>query len=287
MLVRLAPSAALSHVVEAFWSFDGEAEAPRRSTLERALPTGRTNLVIRTSGPPVRVLEGVDDRVGRVFGHSVVSGVRTSFYVRDTSAASSSVGVQFTPAGASAVLGAPANELEGRHFSLADVVGGRAHEAVDRVLEGRSRTKRLAALQSVVLEWARGLAPPHAAVAYAVRRFDAVHGSGSIADVCHEAGLSHRRFVQLFVRAVGVTPKVYCRIRRFQRAVRCAARATDPGWVRIATTCGFYDQAHLNREFRAFAGITPGAYVSRSADRPNHVPVRLELRPGSDSSKTA
>ena len=155
MLVRLTPPAALSHIVEAFWSFDGEAEAPRRSKLERALPTGRTNLVIRTSGPPVRVLEGVDDRAGQVFGHSVVSGVRTSFYVRDTSAAASSVGVQFTPAGAAAVLGVPATELAGRHLPLADVVGAPARDAVDQVLEGRSPAARLAALQTIVLEWAR------------------------------------------------------------------------------------------------------------------------------------
>jgi AraC-like DNA-binding protein len=283
MVVRLAPPAALSPFVEAFWSFDGDLESRRRSAIERALPTGRTNLVIRTSGPPVRVLDGVDDRVGRVFGHAVVSGVRTSFYVRDTSAASSSVGVQFTPAGAAAVLGAPATELEGRHLPLADVLGARARDAVDRVIEGRSPSARLAALQAVVLEWARGLAPPHAAIESAVRRFDAEDGRGSISEACHEAGLSHRRFVELFVGAVGVTPKVYCRIRRFQRAVRCAARATDPGWARIAATCGFYDQAHLNREFRAFAGITPGAYVPDSPDRPNHVPVRGR---GSDSSKT-
>jgi hypothetical protein len=99
VLVRLAPPAALSRLVEAFWYFDGEAEAPSRSPLERALPTGRTNLVFRLSGPPVRVFDGIDDRVGRAFGHSVVSGVRSSFYVRDTSAPSTSASSTASAAG--------------------------------------------------------------------------------------------------------------------------------------------------------------------------------------------
>src|SRR5262245_31981626 len=105
MLVHRPPSRALAPFVERFWYSDGLAEAGSlRAPRGLALPTGGMDLVLRLAGDPIRVFEGPQDRLGLSYGFATISGVRSSFYVRDTSSPSRSVGVHFRPGGAAALL---------------------------------------------------------------------------------------------------------------------------------------------------------------------------------------
>lgn len=92
-----------------------------------------------------------------------------------------------------------------------------------------------------------------------------------------ESGYSHRRVSSVFREAVGLAPKVFCRVQRFQRAV--ASITAGRPLAAVANGCGYADQAHLTREFRDIAGLTPSAYRAAAPAQPNHVPV-------SDSFKT-
>lgn len=97
-----------------------------------------------------------------------------------------------------------------------------------------------------------------------------------VGDVVAETGYSHRHFIDLFRSSVGLAPKLFCRVRRFRRAV--ARLSAGPGSdTEVALEAGYSDQAHLIRDFREFAGITPGECRRRGTRRPGHVPSR---RPG-------
>jgi AraC-like DNA-binding protein len=61
---------------------------------------------------------------------------------------------------------------------------------------------------------------------------------------------------------VGLPPKTMARILRFDRAVQ-RLRADHPDFAQIAIDCGYYDQAHFNREFREFSGMTPSQFLAR------------------------
>ena len=96
--------------------------------------------------------------------------------------------------------------------------------------------------------------------------------------VVDESGYSHRQFIALFRRAVGLAPKVYCRVLRLQRAlVRLAARP-DASLVELAMDAGYSDQPHLNRDFRELAGMAPGQYRDRSPSFSHHVPIERPRR---------
>jgi transcriptional regulator GlxA family with amidase domain len=69
-------------------------------------------------------------------------------------------------------------------------------------------------------------------------------------------GISGRQLERRFMSEVGLGPKLLCRILRFQQVFPAVERA-DKNWARIAADCGYYDQAHLIRDFRQFAGQTP------------------------------
>ena len=87
-------------------------------------------------------------------------------------------------------------------------------------------------------------------------------------------GWTAKRLTRRFSQQIGLTPKRFARVRRFQRVLRrSASEVTSVDWARLAAECGFYDQAHLIHEFRAHAGTTPLEYSPRSPAELNHVPV--------------
>ncbi len=284
MLLHRPPTRALASYVERLWYFDDTAELGSvRSARERALPTGSMDLVFRLSSEPVRVFAGIADAEGSTFGHAVVAGVRSTFHVRDTSRPTCSVGAHFRPGGAAALLGIPADELAGRHTALEDLWGREALLARERMIDEHSPGDRLARFEELLLARRPDRERFHPAVEHALAAL-AAPGACSIEELARATGTSHRHLIELFTRAVGLTPKVYARVRRFQGALERVARGRRAGWAQVALECGFYDQSHLIREFQTFAGLAPGGYQPLSAERPNHVPIR-EAPAGSRMSK--
>ena len=84
-------------------------------------------------------------------------------------------------------------------------------------------------------------------------------------------GLSAKRFIERFKIEVGLTPKRYCRVRRFQRALALANRGRRVDWTGVALDCGYFDQAHFIHDFRSFAGLTPTEYLAARTSFQNHV----------------
>jgi AraC-like DNA-binding protein len=156
-----------------------------------------------------------------------------------------------------------------------------------QLLEARTPARRLEVLEAALaarLQQARTL---HPAVAMALARFAKAPGAlGTVRDAVVESGYSHRRFITLFRRAVGLGPKEYGRVLRFQAAL---ARAATPGasWADIAAAAGYSDQSHLHRDFLALAGVSPGEYRSLAPASPHHVPIAASPAPArSIPSKT-
>lgn len=265
MLRSRPPRGALRLFVKQLWiSDEATVTAPVR---ERMLPTGAMHLAIRLSGPPIRLYDG---ERGRDLGFGVVGGARAAFYVRDAAPACS-VGAQLEPGAALPLFGAPASALADHHTDLEALWGDAARALRDELLAIPDPDHRLARFEcalAVRLPRVRGV---HPAVAHALARFDAE--PARIADVVDETGYSHRRFIALFRDDVGLTPKRYCRVARFQR-VLASIGAGEPRWGALALDAGYADQAHFTREFSELAGISPGRYRALAPAQPNHVPVK-------------
>ena len=83
-----------------------------------------------------------------------------------------------------------------------------------------------------------------------------------------QIGLSPKRFIQVFRDETGFTPKVFCRIRRFQQALELMEDARSSNGPSVALDCGYFDQAHFIHDFRAFSGINPSAYLANRTPTP-------------------
>jgi AraC-like DNA-binding protein len=261
------PASPLATFADAIWYYDGYAPPHR---LERVLPDGSMQLIIHLRGAPLRVYE--QDGAARLVHGPLISGPRARSCLVETAQQGALIGIHFRPGGAAPLLGIPASELRDVDVPLEALWGTAAWELQERIVEAHSPETRLRLLEAALLArmaWARKRDP---AVAYAVRALAAPRAV-SVADVAARVGHSHRHFIHLFREAVGLTPKTYSRVLRFQAALRAIARGERVPWAALATQCGYYDQAHLVHDFRAFAGLAPSGYLARRGEHRNHVPL--------------
>jgi AraC-like DNA-binding protein len=101
---------------------------------------------------------------------------------------------------------------------------------------------------------------------------DALQCTQKVGDVARQIGLSQRRFIQIFQEEVGLMPKLFVRIQRFQSALRLIGQEQE--WTNIALRSGYFDQAHFIHDFRTFSGITPTTYLAQWPEHLNHVPLQ-------------
>jgi AraC-like DNA-binding protein len=272
MLYRLySPPPPLGLFVELLWLYEGLRPAHPR---ERLLPTGTVEIVVDLRED--RILTYGRRDVGHPYALSgaVVCGAHSEFFVIDTASQAAVMGVHFRPGGAAPFLKVPGGELHNQHVDLSQFWGRqRVGELRERLLAAPTPEGKLCVLERALLETARGEFARHPAVAYALGAFHQVPGGRTVRDVTERTGLSARRFIDLFEKEVGLTPKLFCRVQRFQRVLRAIQSGGPVDWVDLALTCGYYDQAHFIHDFRAFSGINPSTYLAAQTPHLNHVPL--------------
>jgi AraC-like DNA-binding protein len=276
MLIQRLPIASLRPFVSRVWASENsvnpvEYAQPAR---EHVLPTGQMHLVFRMTDDPLRIFPSSDDRPSQSLGGAVVGGVRSRFYVRELTAPSCSVGMVLRPGAAAILFGTTAGALAGRHTPLENLWGTFARNVRERLLEAKNALARLSVLESV-LESRLAARPPrtrglHPVVASALHD---IAGFPSVAAVVRQSGLSHRQFIACFREAVGMAPKVYLRVLRFQRALQTLRQNRAATLAGLAAEMGYSDQAHFNRDFLAFSGVTPLAYLRCFPREGNHLPM--------------
>ena len=120
----------------------------------------------------------------------------------------------------------------------------------------------------------------------AVAEFEQAGGLLGVRHLADRIGLSSRQFERRFRSAVGISPKLFCRMQRFQR-VFPAMENTQSQWVDAAVNCGYYDQAHLIRDFREFSGTTPTALLTEEFDLARHFVQQSAMSHFSNTTRTA
>jgi len=234
---------------------------------ENSLPDGQMHVVIRLSGTPIRIVDEAHP-AGRDYGYGVIGGARASFYTREIVGPAQSIGATLRPGAAQSLFDLTALELANRHTRLDDVWGMQMHVLRDRLLELARPELQLELFEMHLMTRLPQVKGIHPAVAQALAE---VHAVDDVRSMVSRSGISHRRFIELFGHAVGLTPKRFARVLRFQRMLRQLARNPNTAWADVAIDAGYSDQAHFNREFREFAGITPEQYRRAAPESPGHV----------------
>ncbi|MFB1298237.1 helix-turn-helix domain-containing protein [Mycobacterium sp. pW049] len=163
--------------------------------------------------------------------------------------------VDLTPLGARRVLGVPLSELANRSVPIEAVLGRGGADLVQRIGDAATWQERFALVDAALAARLADAGDIDAEVAWSLGRIVASGGTTAIGALATELGWSHRKFIARYRDTVGLPPKVVARIVRFERA--CARLREGAGPAAAAAECGYFDQAHLSRDVREFAGITP------------------------------
>jgi AraC-like DNA-binding protein len=258
------PPPPLAGRVDYFWSL---TDAPSHSR-ERVIPSGTIEIVFNLDEDEFQIHRprGGGEECARFRGAIVSGAYRRAFGV-ETRAHASIVGVHFKPGGAASVLGVPAGELADAHVELEALWGRRAVELRERLCAAADPAQRFRILEQA-LTGTRSPSPDmRGEVAFALGRLGAP--GVAVGDVARHVQLSHRRFIELFTERVGMTPKRYSRVRRFQRGLDLVKGGRAPEWSQVALDCGYFDQAHLCRDWVEFTGLSPAEFL-----RLRSVPVK-------------
>jgi AraC-like DNA-binding protein len=264
------PQSLLSQFVEVLWMREGDNLPQTQSCL---LPIGSMELVINLH----------EDRIPLFDPHSrsqisstnglMLCGAHSQGFIINNDSQISMMGVHFKPGGSAPFFTLPAGELHNQQISLDELWQRRATELRDRLLETSTWADRFLVLEQFLL---MVMQPPdrYSVVDFAIDEFSRSPTS-TVSEVTDKIGFSTRHFNQIFRNRVGLTPKLFCRIRRLQQVLDLLAGKDRVDWADIAITCGYFDQAHFIHDFRMFANCTPTEYLAQRGFHPCHV-VLLE-----------
>jgi AraC-like DNA-binding protein len=267
-ILTYVPKAPLAPFVELFWYYD---RCSHQHTKERILPTGDVQLIIKLREDVLRTYDTHDTKQSRTYRGPLVWGPHSEHSIIDATPQASCMGAILKPGGTLSFFGAPAGEFHGLKVPLCELWKNAAGELHDRLLEARTPNARFRVLEMSLLRQLRAAPECHPAVSYALREFQGVPQDRTIAEVTKHTGLCARWFIESFRTQVGLTPKLYCRMRRFRAALTIIGQQSQPDWADLACACGYFDQAHFIRDFRDFSGLSPTSYLENRTENQNHV----------------
>lgn len=254
------PKPPLSRFVDSIWLYEGYE--PEYKT-ERILPTGTLELVINLRQNELGFHDAEHpENCSRLSG-AVVSGASGRGFAPDTAEEAFIIGVHFKPGGAFPFLGLPAGDLADTHVDLETLWGPSAGRLRERLCEARTSAERFQLLQEALFSRLCHGVEQHYSVSAALEMFRKNQAGPRVREAAKYLGLSQRRFIQVFKAEVGMTPKLFSRIQRFQQTRTFIQHNPSINWADLAVDLGYFDQSHLIREFLEFSGLSPTDYINR------------------------
>src|SRR5215813_10390651 len=254
------PTPPLSKFVDSFWLYEGYE--PERRT-ERILPTGTLELAINLRQNEQRFYDAERPENCTRLSGAIVSGASGRGFTPDAPEEALMIGVHFKPGGAFPFLGLPAGDLADTHVDLETLWGASAGRLRERLCEARTSAERFQLLQEALLSRLCSGVEQHYAVSAALKIFGNGQAGPRVRDAAKYLGLSQRRFIEVFKAEVGMTPKLFSRIQRFQRTRTFIQHNPTINCADLAVDLGYFDQSHLIREFLEFSGLSPSDYINR------------------------
>lgn len=255
---RLAsPLAALDPFVHSYWTVRARPDQPVDLSVE-VFVDGRADLIFTFGAPYLRQAHGEAARVIRRSNLDAQRLVPIRIVQRGDVFV---VGVRFKTGGLSPFIRDPADRWTGQLVDPSEAFGAEAAR-LERDLQGADADfDQQVRLLDAFLSRRFALSPAQRTVLTVKDAIESAYGTVGIEALGRASGTSPRHLTRLFRNHIGFGPKMLARITRFQRALAMLADGYGGSMAELALACGFYDQAHLARDFRRFSGQPPARQV--------------------------
>ncbi len=264
---EFAPDPALRDVVHRFWMLEGDAPATL-GEFQRAMPDGRPELIFNLADRFERRVGGAVERQPR----ALLVGPTTRALLLRPAGRVSLVGARLAPGAWPALLDVAGEDLLDQALALPEVSRPWREDLLEPLAERRDPAARIGLLQRRLVAALRSKGRRGR---WDDRRLRAavqltLGGGLRVSRVAELAGVSPRHLGRLFREGAGMGPRLLGRLGRFQRVLRELEGPGPVRWAALAHRHGYYDQAHLCRDFRRFAGQAPGAYLAAAREVTRH-----------------
>jgi AraC-like DNA-binding protein len=247
------PAENLRRYVECFWMHRSGCVSSDQA--QRIYPDGCMDIIFNFAEP----IWSPDTRTANT-AHAFVVGNMTRFSSARAIGKLDLLGIRFHPGGIFSFLKMPLQEITDSFVDLAVISRVLAAELVERLYEQKSDLLRIQLLEQTLLSRLRDDGAFDELSQFSVNRLVTSHGNVSVCRVASECGLSRRQLERRFNATVGIPPKLLTQIVRFRKTQTIIGESTQKDLTVIAYECGYFDQAHMTREFKRFAGLTPTSF---------------------------
>ncbi len=265
-----APKAPLDQFIEGFIYYEGLEFVHK---IDRLLPNGGTEILIDFHDAPQFIYDNETLKEIQACNHIWAAGLRTEPITIPSGSGSAMMAISFKKGKAAPFFPLPMDEIADCVVDANLLWADDFAFLRERLLETADIPTRFRLAEEFLLEKVANKLESNPCVAYAVEEMTHRPDQTNMARMNNQIGYSQKHFIKMFRQAVGVPPKSFLRIMRFQKAIRTIEATASMNWSAIAHECGFYDQSHFIHDFKRFSGFTPTRYAAIHSYYRNYLPV--------------
>jgi AraC-like DNA-binding protein len=270
IIIIQTPSAPLCNYVHTLTYYEGLNFG---HSIERLLPDGTANLIIELDNIPKYTFDNESLEKKEKYSGAWMSGMQQEYISIGSPPGSSMFVIRFQPGGVYPFLNFPVAELNNLVVDAGLIYGKDVIWLRDQLLEAFTPKEKFGCAEQWLLDHLSEASFSEQVINYAIQQICHDPTVDSIKLISQKTGYSQKQFIQLFKKYVGLSPKYFQRVQRFNKVLQEIERRNEINWPALSYDCGFYDQAHFIREFRGFSGFNPTDFLHEKGEYINYVPI--------------
>ncbi len=241
--------------------------------IEKLLPDAKVNIIIELDEYDRYTFHPFTLEKRQKCTRAWVSGMHQKMIAFSAMRNSSLFVIQFKAGGSFPFLHIPLNQINNLVVDAEQVLGNSIFELREKLMEAKNSSQRFFTVEQWLHKRARHCPLPESVVQFAIDQIQLNPSQGNLQEIVAKTGYSQKQFIHIFKKHVGLTPKFYQRIIRFNKALLDINQNHFLDWSQISHDCGYYDQAHFINEFKKFSGFNPSTYLKEKGELLHYVPV--------------
>ena len=250
------PGDRLAGLVECYWVYRSAGD---NFPVESLIPGGRVEMIFHF-GTSFHWLIHPGSADGNHISKVHFMGQRDRIYFGRPTGSTDMLGIRFRPGGLAAFTSMPVSHLLNKMIPAEDILGPAIQDWEDRLQELPDDVQKIHLLEQLLTGLIKDLPTDQSIVDSALALIRDHPDELSIHTICRQTGWYYKKLERAFKGRVGYTPKQYCRIIRFNKAIRQLGQYKNAPLTKISYACGYYDQSHFIKDFHRYAGTAPGNF---------------------------
>lgn len=256
MFTSYIPKYPLSVYIDSLWRVKGNTV----TSMEKVLPTEHMELIINF-GPPFKSFDLTNPLKSQLNKEAWIVGLHTKHLLISPTGESNMMGVRFKAGGGSAFFDFTMKELESKMIDMSLIWYSFVQEARERIFEEEDVNIQFFILEELLLKKLKFNNERFKIITPALKYLYHMKSNITAQSIAKEIGISHKQLIQKFKDNIGLSPNKFTRILRFHKVLNSIDPSQSVIWLNIALSNHYFDQAHFNKDFLSFTGMTPNKYL--------------------------